>query len=196
MTQFCLFSLKILQWFKLIRGNLIKTQPYLFLLKTDYKDFTPNYLFYLPLGSFYPLHENPEVVLSLLYKYSMTKCFIVEFAARHRFFRTLPHYLWLLSPPSPLHSDREAHRPFHVCIPRAWAMSGISLPAWWDPSLLAFMELIRSHLLLNIPQITENERVGPCSSIPLGKKEILPTKARGHVPHNISHFFFCLIVIC
>ena len=122
----------------------------------------------------------------------MTKCFTVELAARHRFFRTLPHCLWLPHAPSPLHSDREAHQPFHVCIPGTWAMSGISLLPWWDPSLLAFMELIRSHLLLNLPQITENEKVGLCSTVPLGKKEIVPTKARGHVPHNISHFFFKL----
>ena len=120
----------------------------------------------------------------------MTKCLTVELAARHRFFRTLPCCLWLPHAPSSLHSDSEAHQPFHVCIPGTWAMSGISLLPWWDPSLLAFMELIRSHLLLGLPQITENEKVGLCSTIPLGRKEIVPTKARGHVPHNISHFFF------
>ena len=52
------------------------------------------------------------------------------------------------------------------------------------------MELIRLHLLLDLPQITENEKVGLCSTIPLGRKEIVPTKARGHVPHNIHTFFF------
>lgn len=65
----------------------------------------------------------------------MTKCFISESPAPFRFLRTLLHYPLLSHSSVPLHPDREALQAFHLCIPRAWAMSGMSSPSPLHSSL-------------------------------------------------------------
>ena len=48
------------------------------------------------------------------------------------------------------------------------------------------MELIGSHLLLNLPQITENARVGPYSTMSLGEKRNVAYKGKRACP--TQHF--------
>ena len=142
--------------------------------------------------------KNPEVAFNPPL-YIVTKCFLVEFAALCRFLRTLPHYPWLPQAPSPLQPDREAALSCVHSQDLSYVWNAFSLLSWWGPSLLSFMELIRSHLLLNLPQITENAEVGPCpprpaTAMPLEEQKILHTKARGYVPH-ILHFCVCVALI-